>query len=101
MPIYMFKNMKWTGTVADNRQIVMWGENNGAMFTLSPDDEKNQTLVAAGNYLFPPGITSLVNPYWTYLLPLDNGTSCFNVTRVAQMTGMNADNLVRKYHNRG
>jgi hypothetical protein len=56
--------MKWTGSIPSDQPIVNWGPNNGAMFTLGPDDIKNQTLVNAGNYLFPPGFVSVVNPYW-------------------------------------
>ncbi len=64
MPTYLFVNMKWTGSIPSDQPIVNWGPNNGAMFTLGPDDIKNQTLVNAGNYLFPPGFVSVVNPYW-------------------------------------
>ena len=60
MPTYVFANMTWTGTVSSATTILTWGPNNGAMFTLSPDDQNNQK----GNYLFPAGFTSIVNPYW-------------------------------------
>lgn len=66
MPTYVLVNMKWTGTIPDTRSIVNWGPNNGAMFTLGPDDQKNSTLVNTGNYLFPRGITSIVHPNWYF-----------------------------------
>ena len=59
MPTYVFINIKWTGTINDG-SIVDWGPNNGAMFTLGPDDETN----LSGNYLFPPGFVSVIHPYW-------------------------------------
>ena len=59
MPTYVFVNMKWTGVISDDFQIVKWGPNSGAMFTLGPD-EKNFD----GNPLFPSGFTSIANPYW-------------------------------------
>ena len=52
--------MKWTGVVPDDRSILQWGPNNGAMFTLGPDEEKNIN----GNQLFPAGFSSIVHPYW-------------------------------------
>lgn len=60
MPTYVFINMKWTGTISSTSRIVQWGPNNGAMFTLGPDDENNRN----GNNLFPAGFCSIVNPYW-------------------------------------
>lgn len=63
MPTYVFVNMKWTGTPSGG-SIMNWGPNNGAMFTLGPDDQVNTAVVNAGNHLFPPGITSIVHPYW-------------------------------------
>jgi hypothetical protein len=60
MPTYVFVNMKWTGVTSDQSEMVQWGPNNGAMFTLGPDDEKN----LYGNTLFPAGFCSIVNPYW-------------------------------------
>jgi len=60
MPTYVFVNMKWTGVTSDESSILQWGPNNGAMFTLGPDDEKNFN----GSKLFPAGYCSIVNPYW-------------------------------------
>ena len=60
MPTYVFVNMKWTGTFSDDFSMLKWGPNNGAMFTLGPDYEKN----LSGNKLFPAGFCSIVNPYW-------------------------------------
>ena len=60
MPTYVFINMKWTGVISDDFSMLQWGPNNGAMFTLGPDDEKNLD----GNTLFPAGFCSIVNPYW-------------------------------------
>lgn len=60
MPTYVFVNMKWIGTISDDLPIIKWGPNNGAMFTLGPDDETN----TQGNKLFPAGFCSIVHPYW-------------------------------------
>jgi hypothetical protein len=60
MPTYVFVNMKWTGVTYDQSSLLQWGPNNGAMFTLGPDDEKNLN----GNKLFPAGFSSIVNRYW-------------------------------------
>lgn len=57
MPTYVFVNMKWTGSIGGS--IVNWGPNNGAMFTLGPNENN-----ADGNYLFPAGFVSVVHPYW-------------------------------------
>ena len=66
MPTYVFVNMQWTGTssIPPFDSVIRWGPNNGAMFTLGPDDQRNQSLVNAGNYLFPKGFTSILHPYW-------------------------------------
>jgi hypothetical protein len=60
MPTYVFVNMKWTGVISDRQSLIQWGPNNGAMFTLGPDDEQNLN----GNKLFPAGFCSIVHPYW-------------------------------------
>jgi hypothetical protein len=60
MPTYVFINMQWTGVVPDDYSMLKWGPNNGAMFTLGPDEEKN----VDGNRLFPAGFCSIVHPYW-------------------------------------
>jgi hypothetical protein len=60
MPTYVFVNMSWTGTIPNSQPIMNWGPNNGAMFTLGPDDQNN----LKGNYLFPAGFVSIVHPYW-------------------------------------
>ncbi len=60
MPTYVFVNMQWTGTIGESTKILEWSANNGAMFTLSPDDEKNLN----GNKLFPAGFCSIIHPYW-------------------------------------
>jgi hypothetical protein len=52
--------MQWTGVISDQSSLLQWGPNNGAMFTLGPDDENNLN----GNKLFPAGFCSIVNPYW-------------------------------------
>ena len=53
MATYMFVNMQWTGTVSESYKIIQWGDNNGAMYTLGPDESLN------GNYLFPAGFRSI------------------------------------------
>jgi hypothetical protein len=58
MATYMFVKMQWTGVISETSKIIQWGDNNGAMFTLGPDESLN------GNYLFPAGFRSIVNPYW-------------------------------------
>ncbi|CAF4949646.1 unnamed protein product, partial [Rotaria sp. Silwood1] len=93
MPTYVFVNMKWTGVISDQSSLLQWGPNNGAMFTLGPDDEKNLN----GNKLFPAGFCSIVNPYWTYLLALDNGASCFRSNDVANLLGQDPVKFARKY----
>ena len=60
MPTYLFVIITWAGALSSSSQIMNWGPNNGAMFTLSPDDQNNPK----GNYLFPAGFTSIVHPYW-------------------------------------
>ena len=62
MPLYVFVNLQWNGVISDNLRILQWGPNNGAMFTLGPDDEKNLN----GNKLFPAGFCSIVHPYWLF-----------------------------------
>ena len=53
MPTYLFVNMTWKGD--SPKAIVKWHSgdgrphNNGAMFTLSPEDD------LSGNPLFPKG----------------------------------------------
>lgn len=80
MPTYLFLNMTWRGE--NSKAIVKWhdGEfrdhNNGAMFTLGPDDK------SIGNPLFPQGYRSIVHPYWTYLLELDNKQTCVKDTQL-------------------
>ncbi|CAF1388475.1 unnamed protein product [Adineta ricciae] len=93
MPTYVFVNMKWTGTFSDDFSMLKWGPNNGAMFTLGPDDEKN----LSGNKLFPAGFCSIVNPYWTYLLALDNGAACLNSNGVANLLGQDPAKFAKKY----
>ncbi|CAF1148840.1 unnamed protein product [Rotaria sordida] len=93
MPTYVFVNMKWTGVISDDRPILKWGPNNGAMFTLGPDDEKNFN----GNKLFPAGFCSIVNPYWSYLLALDNGASCFNSNDIARLLNQDPGKFAQKY----
>ena len=73
MPTYLFVNMSWIGEA--KKPSLRWhsnskSTNNGAMFTLAPDDPLN------GNVLFPKGYRSIVHPYWEYLLNLDNGLTC-------------------------
>ncbi|CAF4040020.1 unnamed protein product [Adineta steineri] len=94
MPTYVFVNMKWTGIVPDDSSLLKWGPNNGAMFTLGPDDEQN----LKGNKLFPAGFNSIVNPYWSYLLALDNGTSCFSSNDVATLLGQDSSSFAKKYN---
>jgi len=53
------------------------------MLTLSPPECANPT----GDY-FPPGYCSLVNPYWKYLLALDNGQTCLTSAEVSTQTGI-------------
>jgi len=77
MPTYIFTNMSWIGDVNRAKAIIQWhtgdgrGSNNGAMFTLGPNDLLN------GNPLFPKDFRSIIHPYWKYLLELDNGLTCF------------------------
>ena len=93
MPTYVFVNMKWNGIISDNSEIVQWGPNNGAMFTLGPDDEQNLN----GNKLFPTGFCSIIHPYWSYLLAIDNGESCFDSNYVANLTNQNNAKFKEKY----
>ena len=93
MPTYVFTNMKWNGLISDELRIVQWGPNNGAMFTLGPEKNLN------GNKLFPPGYRSIVHPYWTYLLKLDNSQSCFTSNQVAQQLGKDQSKFARQYDN--
>ncbi|CAF1388780.1 unnamed protein product [Rotaria magnacalcarata] len=93
MPTYVFVNMKWTGVTSDRSSILKWGPNNGAMFTLGPDDEKNLN----GNKLFPVGFCSIVNPYWSYLLALDNGASCLSANDVANILSQDTVKFTKKY----
>ncbi|CAF0723862.1 unnamed protein product [Adineta steineri] len=94
MPTYVFINMKWTGVVPDDASLLQWGPNNGAMFTLGPDDENNLN----GNKLFPAGFNSIINPYWSYLLALDNGASCFSSNAVATLLGQDPPRFAQKYN---
>ncbi|CAF1453777.1 unnamed protein product [Adineta steineri] len=94
MPTYVFVNMKWTGVVPDDSSLLKWGPNNGAMFTLGPDDEQNLN----GNKLFPAGFNSIVNPFWSYLSALDNGTSCFSSNDVATLLGQDSSSFAKKYN---
>ncbi|CAF3008670.1 unnamed protein product [Rotaria sp. Silwood2] len=93
MPTYVFVNMKWTGVISDEFSLLKWGPNNGAMFTLGPDEEQNLT----GNKLFPAGFCSIAHSYWSYLLALDNGTSCFSSNDVARLLGQDTVKFARKY----
>ena len=75
MPTYLFVNMTWRDE-SKSKAIVKWHDaefrdhNNGAMFTLSPEDNLN------GNPLFPKGYRSIIHPYWQYLLDIDNKKTC-------------------------
>ena len=78
MPTYLFVNMSFIG---DSQQAsITWHSgkqtNNGAMFTLAPDDPLN------GNSLFPQGFRSIIHPLWEYLLKLDQGMTCFREEQI-------------------
>ena len=62
MPTYVFVNMQWTGVISESTKIVEWSANNGAMFTLGPDDEINLN----GNKLFPVGFCSIVHRLYIF-----------------------------------
>lgn len=82
MPVYLFVNCTFDDmTPTNQKNWIEWGENNGAMWTLSDAD---CAANAKGNKLFPPGFCSIVNPYWTYLLAIDGGNTCQTCDQVAQ-----------------
>ncbi len=78
MPTYLFVNMSWIGEA--KKPSITWHSgkitNNGAMFTLPPDDP------LLGNELFPKGFRSIIHPYWEYLLKLDNEKTCFREEQI-------------------
>jgi hypothetical protein len=86
MPTYVFVNCSFDNmTPTNQKNWIEWGENNGAMFTLGPDD---CPLNTKGNPMFPAGYCSIINPYWTYLLSIDGGQTCIDCDAMAQKMGL-------------
>jgi len=90
MPTYLFINPTWN---AIEGQWFQWGNNNGAMFVLGPDDQTNPNGI-----MFPAGYCSLANPYWTYLLSLDGGKSCQTASAVATALGADVTTWTTRYN---
>jgi hypothetical protein len=69
-PVYIFLNTTWL--VNSGRFTFHGGANNfGGMFTLAPPDEKN-----VKGEIFPAGYCSLASHFFSYLLPIDSGSTC-------------------------
>eukprot|EP01097_Dermamoeba_algensis_P002778 TRINITY_DN2100_c0_g1_i1.p1 TRINITY_DN2100_c0_g1~~TRINITY_DN2100_c0_g1_i1.p1 ORF type:complete len:1249 (-),score=295.24 TRINITY_DN2100_c0_g1_i1:103-3849(-) len=90
MPTYVFVNPKWEGITSNT--YVTWGENHGAMFVLGPGEEANPNGV-----IFPVGYCSLINPFWTYLLALDNGQTCHTAETAANNLRQDSRSYATKY----
>jgi len=96
MPQYVFVNITWESAKG---QYFYFNDNtnNGALFTLGPDDCAASQR-GLNTQIFPPYFCSLAHPYWTYLLSIDNGTTCFTSTRAASVVG--GDSTATQFSNR-
>jgi hypothetical protein len=92
MPTYVLVNPVFR-SVSEGKWVI-WGANNGAMFTMSPNAVDQANI--AGNF-FPSGYNSLANPYWTYLLALDGGKSCFQSSDAEKADGVTAGLYSTRY----
>jgi len=86
MPTYILANPTWRDVIPH----FLWGNNHGAMFTLTSSE------CAAGNpdgLVFPAGYCSLANPFWSYLLALDGSDVCRTAEQVGHGMNLTGDQL--------